>query len=80
MAEETRAARLVSAASLPVTAAAIMLGVGSWNGELLATACLIALPLALVGNERVARRAPRRAWVPPWERSIRGRATRMPTR
>ena len=77
----TRIAGLIRAASLPATAAAIMLGLGSWNGELLATACLAALPLALVGQDGGARRAPRPPWVPPWERSIhRPAPRRSPTR
>ena len=64
-----RAAGLACAAALVAAVAAIMLIVGDWNGELLATALLLAYPAYVFTRDGNGERKKRPEWIPPWERT-----------
>ena len=64
-----RFAGLACAAALVAAAAGLMLLAGDWNGELLATAMLLAFPVYVVTRDGASHHAKRPEWVPVWERT-----------
>ena len=60
---------LACAAALVAAAALLMLLAGDWNGELLATAMLLAFPVYVVTRDGASHRARGPEWVPVWERT-----------
>ena len=69
-------AGLAAATSFTAAALATMLAVLGWDGQIVAAALLLALPLYIVAREAAASRKPRPPWVPPWERTLHRPVTR----
>jgi hypothetical protein len=65
-----RLAGVASAAALVATIAVLMGLAGRWNWEVLAIATMLSTPRYLAARDAVAKRPPRPAWVPPWERTL----------
>ncbi len=60
---------LLRAAAIVALVAAIMLGLDSWNWEVLATSVLVSAPVFVAARDAAPRRPPPALWVPPWERT-----------